>query len=141
MNRIMVAAAALNQTPLDFDGNLQRILDVLKNHTHQDTSIILFPEMCITGYGCEDAFFYRSVQERAWKSLNAIVYHHDDSKMLVAVGLPIMFNNAIYNVCALIGEGRIIALIPKQNLCADGVHYETRWFKPWPRGLIRYHNI
>lgn len=143
MRRLLVAAAALNQTPLDLKGNQERIIDVISNHTHPETSILCFPEMCITGYGCEDAFFYRSVQERAWKALEAIAEasgHYARTSMLIAVGLPVMFNNSLYNVCALVGGGRILALIPKQNLCADGVHYETRWFKPWPQGAERYYD-
>lgn len=143
MRRLLVAAASLNQTPLDLQGNQERIIDVISNHTHPETSILCFPEMCITGYGCEDAFFYRSVQERAWDALEAIAEasgNYARTSMLIAVGLPVMFNNALYNVCALVGGGRILALIPKQNLCADGVHYETRWFKPWPQGVERYYD-
>ena len=135
MRRLIVAAATLNQTPLDLQGNLDRILNVITN-LRKGSGIVCFPEMCITGYGCEDAFFYRDVQKRAMNNLQNIadVAGRSCPYTLIAVGLPVLFNNALYNVCALVGDGRILALIPKQNLCADGIHYETRWFKPWPRG-------
>ena len=56
MNRILVAAAALNQTPLDWDGNLVRIREAIRQARRAGAQVLALPEMCVTGYGCEDAF-------------------------------------------------------------------------------------
>ena len=56
MRAIRLAAANLNQTPLDWDGNLQRILQVLRQAQDQHVQLLCLPELCITGYGCEDLF-------------------------------------------------------------------------------------
>lgn len=136
MNPIHIATAALNQTPLDFDGNKKRILKAI-DMAPKDCAILCLPELCITGYGCEDAFFYHFVQDKAYDILielqNYMINHRRN--MILAVGLPVNMNDALFNCCAIIA-GYKLKLIPKQNLCTDGVHYETRWFKPWPAGKI-----
>ena len=66
MKLIRVAATALNQTPMDWDGNLVRILAVLERARAADVSVVCLPELCVTGYGCEDAFHAEFVHETAW---------------------------------------------------------------------------
>ncbi len=56
--------------------------------------------------------------------------------MVVAVGLPILYQNAVYNCAALLVDGQIAALVAKQHLAGDGIHYEPRWFKAWPAGQV-----
>ncbi len=137
MKKIIVAAASINQTPLDFDGNLRRILSVI-NDTEKDTAILCLPELATTGYGCEDAFFYADVLKKAELIVTEIGKYLKENrpKMLVAIGSPVLLNGAIYDACVLIWVDKTpqYLIIPKQNLCADGVHYEPRWFKPWPKG-------
>jgi NAD+ synthase (glutamine-hydrolysing) len=138
MRKILIAAAALNQIPLDFEGNTERIYLAIDT-TESSTAILCLPELCITGYGCEDAFFYPEVIGKAGKCLATIgAYLASKRKqMLLAVGTPILIDGAIYDSCVLVwienGKPQYLA-IPKQNLCADGVHYEPRWFKEWPAG-------
>ncbi|MDZ7618720.1 MAG: nitrilase-related carbon-nitrogen hydrolase, partial [Patescibacteria group bacterium] len=56
MSRIRVAAAVLNQTPLDWSGNQARILEAVERARAAGSQVLCLPELCITGYGCEDAF-------------------------------------------------------------------------------------
>jgi NAD+ synthase (glutamine-hydrolysing) len=58
MKQLRVAAAALNQTPLDWGGNFANIIRAIDEAWKQKAHILCLPELCITGYGCEDAFFY-----------------------------------------------------------------------------------
>lgn len=133
MNNIKVAAATLNQTPLDWEGNKKRILEKIKKAKDQGVDFLCLPELCITGYGCEDAFFYDFVTEKALKITQEIAETVD--KMVVAVGLPLDFENALYNCVAVLHCNKIIGIVPKQNLSSDGIHYEKRWFKEWPSKL------
>ena len=63
---IKVATASLNQTPLDWVGNQRRIEAVLRQARDEGVSLLVLPELCTTGYGCEDAFLGPDVAKRAW---------------------------------------------------------------------------
>jgi len=128
---IKVAAAVLNQTPLDWDGNLEHIRQAIQQARSQQVSIVCLPELCITGYGCEDAFFSPGVQQMAWDVLCEIV--PETQGMIVSVGLPLVYHNALFNAAALLVDGKIAGFVAKRFLAGDGIHYEPRWFKPWPR--------
>ncbi len=65
MTRLRVAAAALNQTPLDWPGNEERIRAALRAAREQGVDLLCLPELCIPGYGCEDAFHGTHVGERS----------------------------------------------------------------------------
>ncbi len=132
MHLIRVAAAVLNQTPLAWDSNLAHILAAIEQARRQEASIVCLPELCITGYGCEDAFHAAGTWRTAFRVLEEIVPH--TRGLIVSVGLPLLFNNALYNTACLIADGRILCFTAKQNLAGDGIHYEPRWFKPWPAG-------
>ncbi len=73
MRLIKVAAVALNQTPLDWQGNTKNILSAIAAAREAGARIVCLPELCITGYGCEDAFLSPDVQQRACRSLMDIV--------------------------------------------------------------------
>jgi len=132
MRLVSVAAAALNQTALDWDGNRERIVRAIEGARERGASLLCLPELCITGYGCEDAFQSPDVQRRALEALESIAA--ETNGIAASVGLPVMFRGALYNASCLIADGRVRGFVAKGNLAGDGVHYEPRWFKPWPRG-------
>ncbi len=127
---VKVAAGVLNQTPMDWDANRAHIVGAIQAARDQDASVLCLPELCITGYGCEDAFHSPAVQRMAWEVLESLL--PETQGMIVSVGLPVMFNNALFNAAALLVDGRLAGLVPKRFLAGDGIHYEPRWFKPWP---------
>lgn len=129
-----VGAAALNQTPLDWDGNLANIRAAIAEARRRDVSLLCLPELCITGYGCEDAFFSPSVLELAQEFLLELAAETD--QIAVTAGLPVLHHGGLFNACALLVDGRIAGLAAKQQLAGDGVHYEPRWFKPWPAHAV-----
>jgi NAD+ synthase (glutamine-hydrolysing) len=137
MKIINIAAVALNQTPLDWDRNVGNILAAMEDADQLEVSLLCFPELCITGYGCEDLFFAKFVQEKALMLLE-VIRANVPKNMIVSVGLPLVFNNALYNVAAIIANNTVLGYVPKQHLCSDGIHYEPRWFKPWPAGVVDY---
>ncbi|MDF1756473.1 MAG: NAD(+) synthase [Verrucomicrobiales bacterium] len=132
--RINVAAVSVNQTPLDWTGNRNRIISAIEKSAQDGATVICLPELCLTGYGCEDMFLSPEVGERAWSTLKEIAPH--TKNLVVAVGLPIWFQSSVFNGVALLVDGEITGCIGKQNLAGDGIHYETRWFKPWPEGVV-----
>ncbi|MFO0788804.1 MAG: NAD(+) synthase [Pirellulales bacterium] len=134
MRLIRVAAAALNQTPLEWDGNLANIRQAIELARSRGVSLLCLPELSITGYGCEDAFFSHAVVATAERLLVELL--PTTKAMAVSVGLPIMHLGALYNTSALLVDGKLAGIVAKQWLAGDGLHYEPRWFKPWPSGVV-----
>ena len=130
MRLVKVAAAALNQTPLDWDGNADNIRRALEAARQEEISVLCLPELCITGYGCEDAFHSSGVTEMALTVLQELL--PATREMIVCLGLPIRFRGGLFNCASLVADGKLAGFVAKQNLAGEGLHYEPRWFKPWP---------
>ena len=130
MKRIKVAGAALNQTPLDWDGNLKNILSVIDEASERKVSVLCLPELCITGYGCEDAFYAPFVQEKSIEMIQQVL-NHSAFDIVISIGFPMLIKNTLYNCIGLVYNNRLLGIVPKQHLAGDGLHYEPRWFKPW----------
>jgi len=89
MPRIIVGSGVVNQIPLDWEGNFVRILNVIKEAQQLRVSILCLPELCLTGYGCEDQFYSSFTEEQSWSYLSKLIPHTTD--ITVFVGLPIRF--------------------------------------------------
>ena len=59
----------------------------------------------------------------------------ETQQMIVALGLPVMHRGGLFNMACLVANGSVLGLVGKQNLAGEGLHYEPRWFKPWPKGV------
>lgn len=129
--RVVLGTAALNQTPLDFVGNRTRILAAIAAAREQRVAILNLPELCITGYGCEDMFLSLWTLEQAEQSLSIILPH--TNAMLVTLGLPVYFEGAVYNAVAVCWDGKLVGVSGKKMLPREGLHYEQRWFRAWPK--------
>lgn len=130
MKTILLAATALNQTPLDWSRNTENILAAIQEARERGASLVCLPELCISGYGCEDAFLSPNTHEQTWNALRKIL--PATKGMVVSLGLPIFHHNTVFNAAALAVDGTLVALVCKRHLAGDGIHYEPRWFKPWP---------
>ena len=133
MKLLRVGAAVLNQTPLDWDGNRQRISGAIKAGREAGVSILCLPELCITGYGCEDAFHAPGTQRLALQVLHELL--PETRGLIVSFGLPLLYQGSLFNTACLVADEKILGFVGKQNLAGDGIHYEPRWFRPWPRGV------
>ncbi len=130
MKLIKVAAAVLNQTALAWEENKSHIVAAIRAARDRRVSVLCLPELCITGYGCEDAFQSPGVQQTALEVLQEIL--PETEGMIVSVGLPLLHRGGLFNTACLAADGRILGFVAKQNLANEGIHYEPRWFKPWP---------
>ena len=133
MNLVKVAAGVLNQTPIDWDQNRDNILAAIKTAKAENVSVLCLPELCITGYGCEDAFHSFGIQRTAVEILLEIL--PATKGIVVSVGLPMSYAGGIFNAAALLVDEKIAGFVAKQHLAGDGIHYEPRWFKAWPDGI------
>ena len=130
MKTIALAATALNQTPLAWQSNVANIRAAIAEARAAGAAIVCLPELCVTGYGCEDAFLSSNTHAQAWASLREIL--PDTKDLTVSFGLPVFHHNTVFNAAALAVDGKLVALVCKRHLAGDGIHYEPRWFKPWP---------
>lgn len=130
MHLIKIGVAALNQTPLDWRGNSQRIIEAFRQAHEQKVQMLALPELCLSGYGCEDAFFAPDTIEHGLHHLLQLI--PQSKGLIVNIGLPLRFQGAIFNCNAILCDGQWVGIIPKKILAGDGVHYEHRWFKEWP---------
>lgn len=134
MLNVHLGAAVVNLTPLGWRHNARLITQAIDEAKAAGVRLLCLPELCITGYGCQDAFHSPSVHTRALNVLFDEIAPHT-SDIAVAVGLPITWRNSIFNAVALVADRKVLGFVCKRFLAGDGVHYEPRWFKPWPTGV------
>ncbi len=135
--KLKVGGACLNQTPIDWKNNIQNITNVINDAKKQGVAILCLPELCITGYGCEDLFLSEWLPGKALDKLKEIIPLTSD--IAVSVGVPIRIGDKNYNTTCFISNQKILGFYAKQKLANDGVHYEPRWFTPWePNRIIDY---
>ena len=132
MEFLRIAGATLNQTPLDVTGNLERVLATVHRVRREGVRLLCLPELCLSGYGCEDAFFSAELSQACERAVAAILPH--TGGLTVVVGFPTRFQGALYNCAGVLQDGRILGIHPKRALAREGVHYEPRWFHPWAFG-------
>lgn len=135
MKKLKIGGATVNQIPFDWKNNTDNILAAITAAKEQHIKILCLPELCITGYGCEDVFLSEWLPEKAWEELLKIVPHCDN--ITVSVGLPVRLEGLTYNGACVIHNKKIQGITFKQNLANDGVHYEPRWFTAWTSGAIQ----
>jgi NAD+ synthase (glutamine-hydrolysing) len=135
-----VGGAAINTTPLHWQNNLDHILKAIHRAQLQQVNVLCLPELCITGYGCEDMFDAEWVTDKALQILFTHIVPATKG-IAVAVGLPLRYEGRTYNAAALVEDGSLIGFYAKQFLAHNGVYYEPRWFAAWPAiqvGSIAY---
>ena len=122
-NLIKVASVTPCLKVGDIDYNTTQIISIIKEH--QDCGLIVFPELCVTGYTCADLFLNDLLLE---KSKEALITIASETETTVLIGLPVRYSNNIYNCAAVLSGGDIKALIPKSYLPNYSEFYECRWF-------------
>jgi len=132
---IIVGGACLNQTPLDWQHNLSNIQNAIELAKAQSVELLCLPELCITGYGCEDMFLSDWVPEKALDKLEKLLPF--SKGITITVGLPFRHEHQTYNCIAILKDERIEGVYAKHHLANDGVHYEPRWFASWPLNTLK----
>ncbi len=129
---IKVAAATPKIRVADPAHNAQAVIALMKEAAAQGVKVMVFPELCLTGYTCGDLFLQLPLLLGAEEALGTVLETTKNLKILAAVGLPIKtpYDNKLYNCAAVIQRGKILGLIPKTCIPNYGEFYELRWFAP-----------
>lgn len=93
--------------------NAQKIISSIKTASKDGASLIVLPQLCITGSTCGDLFFQSSLQSNALDALNQIAEQTSGVSALIFVGLPFAYKNSLYNCACAIHCGKILAFIPQ----------------------------
>ncbi|MBQ9023453.1 MAG: NAD(+) synthase [Eubacterium sp.] len=125
-----IKAAAL--TPkvrvADAKYNGAQIREMITKAAEDGVQVLVFPELCITGYTCGDLFSQKILLDEAKKQLLHIAKHTMGLPVIVFVGLPIVFRGKLYNVAAAVSGGEVLGLVPKKNIPNYNEFYEKRYF-------------
>ena len=108
--------------------NTKNIIEKMKEAEEKNADVVLFPELCITGYTCADLFFQDSLLKAALSSLNEICRVSEKMNITVIVGLPILLEGTLFNCGAVIYNGEVKGIVPKTYIPSYGEYYEMRWF-------------
>ena len=106
--------------------NKEEILKNIKQNI--DASILLFPELSLTGYTCQDLFFQKSLLDESVRALTDIATETKEIENTIILGLPISYQNKLYNCAAYLSNGKILGIVPKIHIPNYSEFYEARWF-------------
>lgn len=130
MRQGFVKAAAV--TPkikvADTKYNAELILDMMKESARQGAKIVVFPELCLTGYTCQDLFLQERLLQGAKDALMKLVKESASLDAIFFVGLPFEILGKLYNVAAVFSHGEVLGLVPKSYLPNYNEFYEARHF-------------
>lgn len=128
MDFIKVGAACPKTKVADIAYNIENICTCIEDAKKQNIKFLVFPELSVTSYTCGDLFLNSSLLSASLDGLESIVKNSIDKDMLIAVGAPLLYNNALYNCAYLIFEGDILGIVPKSYIPNYSEFYEKRWF-------------
>lgn len=134
---VKVAAATPDIRVADVEFNTEQICKMIDETVEAGAKVVVFPELCITGYTCQDLFTHDVLLRAAKEALFQIADYTKDKDALIFVGLPLAVDGELYNVAAALNHGNVLGLTTKTFLPNYGEFYEMRQFYPGP-DYMRY---
>ncbi len=127
-NFVKVGVAVPSVEVANCSYNQHAICDKMQEANKAGVDVLVFPELCITGYSCADLFFQQTLQASALETLNAILQKTKNTNIVAAVGIPLQIDNQLYNCAVLFAKGILLGIVPKTYIPNYNESYEYRWF-------------
>lgn len=108
--------------------NAEKILDSIKHAEKAGAKVVVFPELCITGYTCGDLFLQNTLLDSAQQQLLQIIKQTNTMDITAIVGVPLLIEQKLYNCAAVIHQGDLLGIVPKYNIPNYSEFYEARYF-------------
>ena len=112
----------------DVAGNAGKIGTQMRKAAEQGTSIAVFPELCLTGYTCQDLFFQQTLLDDCGSAAQELAALSGELQITAVIGMPVSVNGQIYNCAVVLDRGTVAGIVPKHFLPNYGEYYEKRWF-------------
>jgi len=125
---VKVAAASPKMKVADPEFNTSEISKLIREIDSSNTALVVFPELCLTGYTCADLFGQRLLLDRSLQSLRELLAENKDADVVAIVGLPLLVDQKLYNCGVVIHKGRVMGVVPKNYPANYKEFYESRWF-------------
>ena len=129
---LKVAAAVPAVKVADVEYNLQQVESLIAQAEGQGVEVMVFPELCLTGYSCQDLFKEQLLIDKAEDALLILLDFTRKLDVICIVGLPVQIGSLLYNCAAVIQGGTLLGIVPKTYLPNYGEFYEKRWFASAP---------
>ena len=127
---IKTAAATPAVRVADPAFNARAVCSCLEECYREGAKLIVLPELCLTGYTCNDLFLQERLLDAAAEALRSVAVYTRGHDALVFVGLPLEKDGKLYNVAAALSDGNVLGFVPKRNLPVYAEFYEMRHFVP-----------
>lgn len=125
---IKTACATPTIKVADCTFNSEQIISQMSFASQHGASLVVFPELCVTGYTCADMFLHNFLLEQAEIAVEQILLKTKAVPIIAAIGVPVAVDDALYNCAAVIYKGEILGLVPKINLPNYNEYCELRYF-------------
>lgn len=126
---VKVAAASPELKVADCDYNGERILECIREAEQEGVKILVFPELCISGYTCGDLFLQDALLNGCISTLKTLLQATVDMDILYVVGMPLVYRNKLYNTAVFCKGREILMIVPKTNIPNYQEFYEARHFE------------
>lgn len=113
--------------------NAAEIIRMAGEAAGSGTSVLVFPELCVTGYSCADLFAQERLLTAAEEAVAQVLKATKGLQLLLAIGAPVRFDGRLYNCALLLKEGKLLGIVPKTYLPNAAEFYEMRWFQSGDR--------
>lgn len=127
---IRVAAATPALRVADVSYNTEQILALIRKANQGQVSLVVFPELAVTGCTCADLFLDRTLQESAARALSILIRETRDMDIVCVLGMPLQVNHMLYNAAVVFQRGHLLGIVPKNEIRGFGSSPETRSFSP-----------
>ena len=125
---IKVAAAIPGVRVADVEYNVLQIENLTAQAEGKGVELIVFPELSLTGYTCQDLFRQQLLLDKAEEGLMMLLDFTRKLDIIVVVGMPVRVNSLLYNCAVVVQHGTILGVVPKTYLPNYNEFYEKRWF-------------
>jgi NAD+ synthase (glutamine-hydrolysing) len=127
---VRVAAVSPELALGDVAKNVAILAREARSQAQRGCRLVVFPELSLTGYSCADLFHTEALRAAAVRGLSELAEQTHDLPTVLVVGLPLLVQDRLYNVAAVLAKGRVLGLVPKSFLPNSAEFYERRWFSP-----------
>lgn len=141
---VKVAAATTKIRVADCEFNANQIIAQINEAEKNGASLVVFPELCVTGYTCSDLFLQSALLNAAKDAVKKIVFETAELDIISIVGTPIALRQSLFNCAVVIYKGKILGIVPKINIPNYSEFYEARHFtsgKDFDEGLFEFNGF